>query len=106
VTEVSAEAIAGGVVVRGPEGELRLPAHAAPLSWWEPQRFGGTVPIFGTSTGKTLEIGWAREPRAGGGMRWRTIGEVEAILDYDAQGRWVGYSVKGDDGSTVSYEPA
>jgi hypothetical protein len=106
VTEVSAEAGAGGVVVRGPEGELRLPANAAPLSWWEPQRFGGAVPIFGTSTGKPMELGWAREPRAGGGVRWRTTGEVEAVLDYDAEGRWVGYSVKGDDGSTVSYEPA
>jgi hypothetical protein len=105
VTEVSAEAVAGGVVVLGPEGELRLPANAAPLSWWEPQRFGGALPLFGTSTGKAMELGWAREARAGG-VRWRTTGEVEAVLDYDAEGRWIGYSVKGDDGSTVSYEPA
>lgn len=106
VTEVSAEATPGGVVVRGPEGEQRMPPNAAPLSWWEPQRFGGAVPIFGTSTGKAMELGWAREARAGGGVRWRTTGEVEAVLDYGPDGRWIGYSVKGDDGSTVTYEPA
>jgi hypothetical protein len=106
VTEVSAEAATGGVLVRGPEAELRLAANAAPLSWWEPQRFGGAVPLFGTTTGRPMELAWAREARAGGGVRWRTTGEVEAVLDYDAAGRWVGYSVKGDDGSTVSYEAA
>ncbi|MCX8135106.1 MAG: DUF6134 family protein [Roseococcus sp.] len=106
VVEVSAEAIPGGVCVRGPEGELRLPPEAAPLSWWEPQRFGGAVPIFGTSTGRPMQLSWTREARPGGGLRWRTAGEIEAVLDYDAAGRWVGYAVKGDDGSTVSYEPA
>lgn len=106
VVEVSAEALPGGVRVRGPEGELRLPPEAAPLSWWEPQRFGGAVPVFGTSTGRPMELSWTREARPGGGLRWRCAGEIEAVLDYDAAGRWVGYSVKGDDGSTVSYEPA
>ncbi len=106
VVEVSAEAGPGGVAVSGPAGMLTLPANAAPLSWWQPHRFGGAVPIFGSSTGRLMELRWAREARAAGGVRWRCFGEVEAVLDYDATGRWVGYSVLGDDGSTVSYSQA
>lgn len=105
VIDVEAEAGPGAVTVRGPGGTLRLPAEAAPLSWWQPQRFGGAVPIFGTTTGRPMELRWTREARAGGGTRWRCAGEVDAVLDYDAQGRWVAYSVRGDDGSTVSYLP-
>lgn len=106
IVEVEARATPGAVLVRGPDGERRLPADAAPLSWWEPQRFGGAVPLFGTSTGRPPELRWTREALPGGAARWRTEGEIEAVLDYTAAGRWVGYSVKGDDGSTVSYTPA
>jgi hypothetical protein len=106
VVEVEARAEGGGVRVRGPDGELRLAAEAAPLSWWEPQRFGGAVPLFGTSHGRPFDLQWTREALPGGAIRWRTAGEIEAVLDYTASGRWVGYSVKGDDGSTVSYAPA
>lgn len=106
VVEVEARAGQGAVQVRGPEGELRLPANAVPLSWWEPQRFGGTTPIFGTSNGRPFELQWSREALPGGGTRWHTAGEIEAVLDYTPAGRWVGYSVKGDDGSIVSYAPA
>jgi len=106
IVEVEARATAAAVLVRGPEGELRLPAEAAPLSWWEPQRFGGAVPLFGTSTGRPPELRWAREALPQGGTRWRTAGEIEAMLDYNAAGRWIGYSVKGDDGSTVTYAAA
>ena len=106
VVEVEAEAGREAVRVRGPQGVLRLPPDAAPLSWWEPQRLGGAVPLFGTTTGTQPELRWQREALAGGGLRWRTSGEIEAVLEYDASGRWVGYSVLGDDGSTVSYAPA
>jgi hypothetical protein len=106
IVEVEARATPGGVLLRGPQGELRLPPDAAPLSWWEPQRFGGAVPLFGTTTGRPIELRWGREALPGGGIRWRTEGEIEAVLDYNAAGRWVGYSVKGDDGSTVSYVSA
>ncbi|MBB3898793.1 DUF6134 family protein [Roseococcus suduntuyensis] len=106
IIEVEARAGANGVEVQGPEGALRLPSGYVPLSWWEPQRFGGQVPLFGTSTGRPFELRWAREALAGGGTRWRTAGEIEAVLDYTAEGRWVGYSVRGDDGVTVSYAPA
>jgi hypothetical protein len=106
LVEVEAEASGDGVLVRGPEGALRLPAAAAPLSWWEPQRFGGPVPLFGTTTGKAIDLGWTREARAGGGVTWRTRGEIEAVVGFDAAGRWASYQVKGDDGSLVSYAPA
>lgn len=106
VVEVEARAEGAGVRVRGPEGELLLPAGSVPLSWWEPQRFGGAVPLFGTSTGRPFDLRWTREALPGGATRWRTAGEIEAVLDYSAAARWVGYSVRGDDGSTVSYAPA
>jgi len=106
IVDVSAEAGIGGVTVRGPAGALALPADAVPLSWWQPRRFGGAVPIFGSSTGQLMNLRWMREALAGGGMRWRCVGEVDAVLDYDASGRWAGYSVLGDDGSTVSYTAA
>lgn len=106
VTEVEAEASGEGVALRGPEGALRLPAAAAPLSWWEPRRLGGAVPLFGTTTGRPLDLRWAREARAGGGVTWRTAGEIEAAIGFDATGRWVAYQVKGEDGSLVTYAPA
>lgn len=103
VIEVEADAVPGGVAVRGPEGAVRLAADAAPLSWWLPGRFGGAVPLFGTTTGKAMVLRWSRESLPGGGTRWRCAGEVDATLEYTAQGRWTAYSVLGDDGSTVSY---
>lgn len=106
-TVVEVEAVAGpqGVTLRGPEGALNLPAAAVPLAWWEPQRFGGSVPLFGTTTGRPMQLRWAREALPGG-VRWRTEGEVEAVLEFNAAGRWTAYRVRGDDGSMVIYEPA
>jgi hypothetical protein len=105
LTQVEAEAGPTGVVLRGPEGTLNLPAQAVPLAWWEPQRFGGGTPLFGTTTGKALDLRWTREALPAG-VRWRTAGEIEAVLEFDAAGRWVAYQVKGDDGSTVIYDAA
>jgi len=106
LVEVEADAQAGGIAVRGPAGALRLPADAAPLSWWQPRRFGGAVPIFGTTTGSLMQLRWTRGVLPGGGTSWHCEGEVDARLGYDAQGRWIAYSVIGDDGSTVSYSAA
>jgi len=105
ITEVEAEASGQGVSLRGPAGRLNFPREAAPLSWWQPQRFGGGVPLFGTTTGQALDLRWTREALPGG-IRWRTDGEIEAVLEFDAGGRWTAYQVKGDDGSTVIYAPA
>jgi hypothetical protein len=106
IVEVQAEATPRGVAIHGSEGERTLPADAVPLSWWEPQRFGGAAPIFGTTTGQLMDLRWTREPIAGGGTRWRCAGEVDAVLDFAADGRWTAYQVLGDDGSTVIYERA
>ena len=106
ITEVEAAAGPQSVTLRGPDGARQLPANAAPLSWWEPQRFGGATPIFGTTTGKPMELQWAREALPGGGIRWRSTGEVAAVLEFSAQGRWTAYQVVGDDGSLVTYAAA
>ena len=106
IIEVSADAGPAGVAVRGPDGTLALTAEAVPLSWWQPQRFGGAAPIFGSTTGRPMELRWMREALPGGGTRWRCEGEVDAVQEYTAAGRWVAYSVRGDDGSTVSYVAA
>lgn len=106
MVEVEAEANGQGIALRGPEGALQLPANAVPLAWWEPQRFGGSIPLFGTTTGKPLDLRWTQERIPGGGVRWRTTGEIEAVLEFTTAGRWSAYQVKGDDGSTVIYEAA
>lgn len=65
------------------------------------------IPLFGTTTGKPLDLrrdAGAHPP--GGGVRWRTTGEIEAVLEFTTAGRWSAYQVKGDDGSTVIYEAA
>lgn len=102
IVEASASVQADHVIMRHTGGELRLPAQAAPLAWWEPARFGA-VPLFGMTEPKLLELRVTREAQAGGATRIRTSGDVDATVDYDPRGRWSAYSVVGDDGSTVSY---
>ncbi|MDB5314262.1 MAG: hypothetical protein JWO24_106 [Rhodospirillales bacterium] len=99
IVEVRGEAVAGAVLLDGTEGPQRLAADAAPLSWWERERFG-RVPIFGTTTGRLLAITWdlGREACA-------CHGEVEAVARYDAAGCWSGFSARGEDGNDISYEP-
>jgi hypothetical protein len=102
--QVEAAAQADGVLVRSTNGEVRLPPNAAPLSWWEPQRFG-RVPLFGTTTGQAMNVTFERAQEAGGTTLWRCRGEIEADIRFDAQGRWVGFETKGDDGSRITYAP-
>lgn len=104
VTEMEARAEAGAVVSRGPEGTLRLPADAAPLTWWEPGRFNR--PLFDNATGKPLRLQWTRAPLPGGGARWAAAGDEEGEAVYAADGTWLGWRTKGEDGSTVTYERA
>lgn len=100
IVEVMGEAVPGAVLLDGTEGAQRLPANAAPLSWWERDRFG-RVPIFGTTTGRLLALTWeiARDAAA-------CHGEVEAVARYDAAGRWVGLDARGEDGTDITYVPA
>ena len=100
IVEVRGEAVAGAVLLDGTEGPQRLPADAAPLSWWERERFG-RMPIFGTTTGRLLALRWdlTRETSA-------CRGEIEAVARYDAAGRWVGLDARGEDGNDITYVPA
>ncbi len=104
VSEMDARAEGSAVLVRGPEGAFRLPAEAAPLTWWDPGRFNR--PLFDNSTGKPLRVQWSRAPLPGGGVRWTATGDTESEGTYAADGTWLGWSTKAEDGSTVTYERA
>lgn len=103
-TEMEARAEGDAVLVRGPEGALRFPADAAPLTWWHPGRLNRT--LFDNSTGKPLRIQWARAPLPGGGVRWTGTGDTESEATYAADGTWLGWRTKAEDGSVVVYERA
>ena len=103
-SEMEARAEGNAVLVRGPDGAQRLPADAAPLTWWEPGRFNR--PLFDNSTGKPLRLQWARAPLPGGGVRWTATGDTEGEGTYAADGAWLGWRTKGEDGSAVTYERA
>ena len=104
VTEMEAQAEGDAVVVRGPDGTRRLPADAAPLTWWDPGRFNR--PLFDNGSGKLLRLQLARAPLPDGGARWSATGDEEGEGDYAADGTWLGWRTKGEDGSTVVYERA
>lgn len=102
VTTMSARAEPGGLLVQGPAGAARLPAEASPLSWWDSRRFSG--PLFDNETGKLLTLHWSRTALPGGGTRWRATGDEEGEANYAADGTWLDWRTKGDDGSLVTYE--
>lgn len=104
VTEMLARADAQGIAVQGPEGALRLPAEAAPLSWWDVRRIEGQRPLFDNDTGKPLRLSWTRAALPDGGRRWRCAGDEESEGRWSADGAWLAWTTKGDDGSTVVYE--
>jgi hypothetical protein len=104
VTEMRAEAVEGAILVEGSDGRFRLPAEAAPLSWWDSRRLGGVH--FATSSGRPMELRWTRSTLPGGGTLWRATGEEESEASYAADGTWTGWRTRAEDGSTVVYEPA
>lgn len=106
IVEVRGEAVAGAVLLDGTEGPQRLPADAAPLSWWEMARMGGRVPVFGTTTGRALALSWQARRSSAGGPEYACSGDVTATVAFDAAGRWTGFSARGDDGTDIAYEPA
>jgi hypothetical protein len=103
VTEMVARADANGIQVQGPEGALRLPADAAPLSWWDVRRFDGR-PLFANDTGKLVRLQFSHAALPGGGVRWSVTGDEESEGRYAADGSWLAWKTKGEDGSTVTYE--
>jgi hypothetical protein len=92
----------GAFVLSGPEGTQRLPAEAAPLSWWDPSIF--RRPLFDARTGRALRVRAERAALPGGGFSLRVTGDDEGTATYDAMGRWASHAMKGEDGSTVTYE--
>jgi hypothetical protein len=104
VTEMQARAEGDALLVRGPEGAARLPAEAAPLSWWDVARIEARRPLFDNSTGRPLRLTWTRTALPNGGRRWRCAGDRESAGDWAADGTWIGWTTRGDDGSTVTYE--
>ncbi len=104
ITEMTARAAEGAILVTGTEGPQRLPAGAAPLTWWDQARLVG--PLFDNVTGKPLRLAFAREALPGGGTRWATTGEEESEARYATDGTWTGWRTKAEDGSIVTYERA
>lgn len=102
VTEMRATAAEGAILVQGSAGRFRLPAEAAPLSWWDSRRFAG--PLFANDTGKSVSLRWTRSALPGGGTLWRATGEEESEGSYAADGTWTGWKTRAEDGSTVVYE--
>jgi len=105
ITEFTARAEAGGVRIDGPDGTRVLPANAAPLTWWDARRID-RVPLFANDTGKPLRLTWTQTARPGGGVRWRCAGDEDGEGGYAADGTWLEWQTKGEDGSQVSYAPA
>ena len=103
VTEMRAEAAEDAILVQAPSGRLRLPAAAAPLTWWDSRRFDR--PLFDDDSGQPLHIQWSRQALPGGGTLWRGTGDTESEARYAADGTWIGWKTRAEDGSTVVYEP-
>ncbi|MFM7423024.1 MAG: DUF6134 family protein [Alphaproteobacteria bacterium] len=102
VTEARVLAEGNALVAEGPEGAARLPANAAPLTCWNGAHFAR--PLIRPLTGKLIPAAAARSALPGGGVQFTLNGEVEAVARFDAEGRWVALSTKGEDGSAVTYE--
>jgi Family of unknown function (DUF6134) len=105
VTKMFAGAEADSVAVRGPAGSFRLPAKAAPLSWWDQDRFDR--PLFAIDTGEPLTRLLIRfAPLPGGGRLVRVSGDGDTESRYGADGRWLGWQSRAEDGSIIAYAPA
>lgn len=104
VTEMRAEAAGDAILAEGSAGRFRLPAEAAPLSWWDSRRLAG--PLFDNDTGKPLQLRWTRRALPDGGTLWQATGEEESEARYAADGTWTGWRTKAEDGSIVTYERA
>lgn len=103
VTEMAARAEGDAILVRGPAGVLRLPAEAAPLSWWEERHLAR--PLFDADSGRPLRLRWTREALPGGAVRWRCAGDEEAEGTYAADGTWLAWTTRArEDGSVITYE--
>ncbi|WP_198371742.1 DUF6134 family protein [Roseomonas rosulenta] len=106
IVEVRGEARGNAVLLDGTEGPQRLPADAAPLSWWVMPRMTGRLPLFGTTTGRALALTWQSRRLPGGGFEYACAGDVTATVTFTAAGRWAGFTARGEDGTDIAYEAA
>lgn len=102
VTEARVAVEGGALVAQGPEGTQRLPANAAPLTWWNGGNFAR--PLIRPLNCTLISGAAARSAVPSGGVQFTLNGAVEAVARYDAAGRWVALATKGEDGSAVTYE--
>lgn len=104
-TACEARAAGAALLLRGPEGEQRLPAEAAPLTWWRRATLRPGVPLFDPRKALVVAPELRISP-AQGGTRVVLVGGEGADVLYDAAGTWVGFATTGEDGSAVRYERA
>ncbi|MGK7861740.1 DUF6134 family protein [Falsiroseomonas sp. E2-1-a4] len=106
-TTTACEARASGtaLLLRGPEGEQRLPAQAAPLTWWRMATLRAGVPLFDPRKALAVDPELRISPAAGG-TRVVLVGGEGAEVLYDAAGTWIDFATTGEDGSAVRYERA
>ena len=102
VTEARVAVEGGALVAQGPEGTQRLPANAAPLTWWNGAHFAR--PLIRPLNCTLIPGAAARSAVPSGGVQFTLNGAVDAVARYDAEGRWVALTTKGEDGSAVVYE--
>jgi hypothetical protein len=102
VTEARVAVEGGALVAQGPEGTQRLPANAAPLTWWNGGNF--SRPLIRPLTCTLIPGAATRSAVPSGGVQFSLNGAVDAVARYDAEGRWVALTTKGEDGSAVVYE--
>lgn len=101
---ISVRAEAAGLVFQGTNGAGRLPADAAPLTWWREASM--RRPLFDPATG-VLVTEPARRVAVGAGLRWSVSADPGGEATYAApDGAWIGFSTQGEDGSIVTYQPA
>lgn len=101
--QAEARAEGNGLVLRGTAGEARLPATAAPLTWWRAASLTADLPLFDPRRGEPV-MPELRRSVVSGGVLVKLIGGEGAEVLYDAAGNWAGFTTTGDDGSAVRYE--
>jgi hypothetical protein len=100
-----ARLVGAGLVLRGPAGEVRMPAQAAPLTWWRKATLRPGVPLFDPRKAIAVEPE-LRLTAVAGGTRVVLVGGEGAEVLYDAAGTWIGFATTGEDGSAVRYARA
>jgi len=108
IAVVQAQAEAGSLKVRGPEGASSTEIGIYPTNHWNAGVIG-VDKILNTITGRVSDVqlvplGVEKVETAHGvidATRYKYEGAIENEVWYDASGRWVGMQFLGGDGSTI-----